>query len=1061
VGGVSAKLTKISDHLRAKAVSSTFRHQPPSTRSYLSVATETARPRAIEAPPEGLQAALIDHYRLLRELGRGGMATVYLAVDLKLGRQVALKVLRPEILVALGKDRFVREIEIAARLTHPHILSLHDCGEIGDHLYYAMPYVEGESLRQRLQREGQLRVPDMIAIVRAVAGALTYAEQHGVVHRDIKPENILLANVPDGGAAHPLVADFGIARAVDVAGGERLTETGLALGTPAYMSPEQAAGDRIDGRSDIYALGCVAYEMLAGQPPFVGPTAQAVLARHAVDPIPSLRTVRRTLPAPIEAAIERALAKVPADRFTTADEFAHALTTEEVRASPIRRGLRVYRAKLVIGVGAVALAAGTGMVMFPGNSPAVMPSAATLAVLPPNGGGDTTLTRLGRDLAVTISASLDGVGGIKTTDRLLIAQETSDGRALPLDAAAAMARRLGASSLLRGTLVRVGDQVRLDLSLYGTEGLAPLAEGITVTAHRDSIGSLTDSASWALLRRVWQRGETPSPSLAAVTTRSLPALRNFLDGERHLEKDEWKLAALAYRSAIATDSTFWLAYFRYVQAQVWSEEEIEPAIKSKLYLNRRVFPDRERLMVEIFAQDTSPAAWGVERLQELTQRFPDYWPGWFYYGDVLYHSGPLLGYGWKDAQKAFGRAVALNPKLKPAYQHMFWNSIGKDSVESARALGQFLALSGVGPRTSAIQAAADLQYMRLVQAADRPGGVISPEDSSLADSVVRFFLSPNTGWEQREFWPVSFIWAENPAGQIAFNRRIFRSTTDPTSLVPVYRGSAVAWAERGAWDSAMVALRDGVKNERRCGAPGCGQLGPPGELVEYAVAVLGAWLGAITPKEAVGLRAAAHATVRVLEDGRWKTEFLGNLAWLDGLLAFVLQDRPLLDRAREDARRSGRSDADIIDRSLAAFGRALVGDRTAAALELAALERLCGGKYWRRCGPSLVPNSAAHRLAAATWLLEAGDTTQAARLLTWHEAWHFRILKGWSFVVRPLAYLMLARIEEARGNAPSAMEHYQQFLRHYDAPMPGQRHLVEEAQAALVRLSGRGDRSVP
>ncbi len=290
-------------------------------------------------PLDRLSAALADRYAIERELGRGGMATVYLALDLKLHRHVALKVLRPELAATLGNARFLREIEIAARLDHPNILTLHDSGEAGGHLFYAMPYVEGESLRQRLEREGQLPVPEVIAIVRAVASALTYAHHHGVIHRDIKPENILLAKDASGGAAHPLVADFGIARALDVAGGERLTETGLALGTPAYMSPEQSASDgRLDGRSDIYALGCVAYEMLAGAPPFTDPTAQSILARHAVDPVPPLHTVRGTVSPSVEYAIERALAKVPADRFATADEFAQALTLED-SPRPVRGGV--------------------------------------------------------------------------------------------------------------------------------------------------------------------------------------------------------------------------------------------------------------------------------------------------------------------------------------------------------------------------------------------------------------------------------------------------------------------------------------------------------------------------------------------------------------------------------------------------------------------------------------------------------------------------------------------------------------------------------------------------
>src|SRR5881398_3244428 len=212
-----------------------------------------------------LQAALADRYTIERELGRGGMATVYLAQDRKHHRQVGIKVLKPELAAALGPERFLREIETAARLNHPHILPLHDSGEATGLLYYVMPYVEGETLRNRLDRAGQLPVAEAVQIVREVADALSHAHSHDVVHRDIKPENILLE------AGHAVVADFGIARAITAAGGEQLTATGLAVGTPAYMSPEQAAGDSVlDGRSDVYALGCVLYEMLAGEPPFTG-----------------------------------------------------------------------------------------------------------------------------------------------------------------------------------------------------------------------------------------------------------------------------------------------------------------------------------------------------------------------------------------------------------------------------------------------------------------------------------------------------------------------------------------------------------------------------------------------------------------------------------------------------------------------------------------------------------------------------------------------------------------------------------------------------------------------
>src|SRR5438034_10540714 len=268
-----------------------------------------------------LQDALSERYRFDRELGHGGMATVYLAEDLKHRRPVALKVLSPELASALGTDRFLREIHFAARLTHPHILPLHDSGEADGLPYYVMPYVEGESLRGRLIREPQLPMEDALSITREVADALNYAHNRDVVHRDIKPENILFQT------GHAVVSDFGIARAIGAAGGGSVTGTGIAVGTPGYMSPEQTRGiAQLDGRSDLYSLGCVLYEMLAGDPPFTGWSAQAILARQEFEPLPRLRTVRDTVPEWLEQAVARALAKAPADRVATAADLVAALT---------------------------------------------------------------------------------------------------------------------------------------------------------------------------------------------------------------------------------------------------------------------------------------------------------------------------------------------------------------------------------------------------------------------------------------------------------------------------------------------------------------------------------------------------------------------------------------------------------------------------------------------------------------------------------------------------------------------------------------------------------------
>jgi hypothetical protein len=306
---------------------------------------------------ERLNLALVDRYRIERELGAGGMATVHLARDLRHDRMVALKVMRPELLAVIGAQRFLAEIKTTASLQHPHILPLHDSGEVEGTVFYVMPYVEGESLRDRLQRDRQLPVDLAVRIAREVAGALDYAHRRGVIHRDIKPENILLHE------GQALVADFGIALAVSrLESSTRMTETGMSLGTPHYMSPEQALGERsVDARADVYALGCVLYEMLTGEPPFTGPTAQAIVARVLTDAPRSLRAQRQTVPTHVEAAVHKALQKLPADRFASAADFAAALGDSAFRSegpsAPIAGGARSRLGAIAAGISIVTLGA--------------------------------------------------------------------------------------------------------------------------------------------------------------------------------------------------------------------------------------------------------------------------------------------------------------------------------------------------------------------------------------------------------------------------------------------------------------------------------------------------------------------------------------------------------------------------------------------------------------------------------------------------------------------------------------------------------------------------------
>jgi eukaryotic-like serine/threonine-protein kinase len=376
--------------------------------------------------PERLAAAIGDRYRVERELGAGGMATVYLAQDLRHDRRVAVKVLRPELAAVIGAERFLSEIKTTANLQHPHILPLHDSGSIDGILFYVMPYVEGESLRERIMRERQLPIAEAVRLATEVANALDYAHRQGVVHRDIKPENILLH---DGGA---LVADFGIALAVSTAG-TRMTETGMSLGTPHYMSPEQAMGEReITPRSDVYALGCVTYEMLAGEPPFTGPTAQAIVARVMTEEPRGLTLQRKSVPPHVEAAVQIALSKIPADRYATAADFALALndpsrTMTIAAATPM---MRRHRWRDAAVVGGLALLVGAGLTAVVGR-PAV-PAAETVRVLVslPDSGGVVSLDNL--SLAISPDGKRLVYVGPAGNGRMLWMREMSEFEGKPL-----------------------------------------------------------------------------------------------------------------------------------------------------------------------------------------------------------------------------------------------------------------------------------------------------------------------------------------------------------------------------------------------------------------------------------------------------------------------------------------------------------------------------------------------------------------------------------------------------------------------------------------------------
>jgi len=580
-------------------------------------------------------------------LGHGGTATVYLAQDLKLGRPVAIKLLRREIAAAVGAERFLREIEIAARLSHPHILTLHDSGDANGLLYYVMPYVEGESLRGRLDREPQLPVAEALRITRAVAEALTYAHGHGVVHRDVKPENILLSGET------VLVADFGIARAITAAGGESLTETGIAVGTPFYMSPEQAAGERqIDGRSDVYGLGCVVYEMLAGGPPFTGPSAQAIVARHALDPVPPLRTIRPELPAAVDRAVSKALAKAPADRFPTVTAFLEALT----RPAVPRGGRKRLRAVLLVAGTVAALATGYVLIIHPPKAfrAGSGPAGRSIVVLPfVNIGSDPNNEPFSDGMSEELTTALAKVAGLNVAART--SAFSFKGKNLDVRE---IGSRLNVGYVLEGSVRRAGSRLRVSAQLINAangyhlwsdeyDGDAKDVFAVQDTIARAIVGVL----------QVKLTGQVGAP-LVKRSTGNPEAHDLYQQGRyffaRRADPASLRKAQEYFERAIQKDSSYTLA---------WSG-------LSDAYSHSSVFGYVPPGAVYAKAKAAALRALALDStLVEVHTSLG--FIALFYEWD------------WATARREFDQAVALDPRYPPAHLFRGWYFVGIDRINDA------------------------------------------------------------------------------------------------------------------------------------------------------------------------------------------------------------------------------------------------------------------------------------------------------------------------------------------------------------------------------------------
>ncbi|MEO8089547.1 MAG: protein kinase [Gemmatimonadales bacterium] len=630
---------------------------------------------------------MASQYAIERELGRGGMATVYLARDLKHHRLIALKVLRPELTNALGPDRFLQEIEIAAQFAHPHIVPVFDSGEAEGFLYYVMPYVVGESLRSRLTREGQIPVEDAVEIACEVANALAYAHAQGIVHRDIKPENILFA---DG---HAMVADFGIARAITAmvaSTGDRLTEVGFALGTPLYMSPEQAAGDfSLDGRADVYSLGCVLYEMLAGEPPFIGPTPQAVITRHAQDSPEPLSRKRPEVSAEVEQAVSRALSKLPDDRFAGAAEFAAALPRHPTPGTPtvpleVRRpawqSRHISRATWAI-IGALALAGGLIATAFHRRAPPTL-DASLYMVLPFRHRAQSAPLLLNGDQCESLlHDALARWRGVHMVDPLWVADARSRrGGGSSVEAGVALARERRAGRVVLGEVWQFNDTIYVRGLLYDAAGQRLVKEQSVRIAPdlNDAQARFQQLADSLLIGGGIAAGAPPRGGGQL----SLPAWHAFQDAYLALQRWDLDSAKVRLMRALVIDPTYGMAQLWLAQVLAWAGDDAKSwrSLAAGALASGDSLAPRDRRLAEgllALAESRFPAA--CEQFSTILQRDSLDFAAWFGLGecqgkdplvlrDAASPSGWRFRGSYEGAVNAYRRALEIVPSVHLAFK---------------------------------------------------------------------------------------------------------------------------------------------------------------------------------------------------------------------------------------------------------------------------------------------------------------------------------------------------------------------------------------------------------
>jgi len=985
-----------------------------------------------------LQSALGDAYRVERELGGGGMSHVFVAEEQALGRRVVVKVLPPELAAGVNAERFRREIQLAASLQHPHIVPLLTAGRTADLVYYTMPLIEGVSLRAKLAREGELPILEAIRILRDVADALTYAHRHGVVHRDIKPDNVLVAD------HHAVVTDFGVAKAISESTGQSsLTSAGMAIGTPAYMAPEQAAADpHADHRCDIYALGALGYEMLTGRPPFTGGTPRQVLAAQVSEAPESVAKRRTTVPPALAGLVMRCLEKSPADRWQTAEQLLAQLegmatptegTVARVGGPGVWPGLSRRAALAALAVLGLT---GAGLLWRGRRLPGPSVSANRVAVLPFSVHGGEDIAYLSEGMVNLLGTSLDGASDLRSVDprALLGAVARAGGGPLDPQRGSSLARGLGAGLYVLGDVVKAGDRLRVEASLYDERrGTEPAAQS-AVEGGATQIFGLVDELAAQLVAK---RSEGPGARvtrIAAVTTTSLPALKAYLEGDRRFRAQQFAQALDAFQQAVTIDTLFALAYYRLSITAEWlnradlAREAAEQAMRHSDRLS-----DRDRALLEGLRATRRGDAAAAERLyRTVVGLYPDDVEAWFQLGEILFHYGPReRGRPIGESREAWERVLQLEPGNAGAALHLARVAAVEGNFPELDSLVRLVVrLSPEGERVI------EMQTLRAVALRDSVAIARALKALRQGSDLVLPLIASN-----------AVLFGGNLDGAEAVVRVLTEPSRPPEvrALGHVYLAHLAAALGRWRVADRELAATDSLDHAsaleyRALFAALPFRPTPPAEL-EALRRQLTAWNAAAVPPSRLPnvfftANNGLHRHIR---------------AYLLGLLSARLRDDRAAERyANEVAQLGGPPDVQ-------ALGRALAQDVRAASLALQgdparALEALKGASFdsWYALAigsPFYLPPLERYRRAEA--LAALGPSEEA---LEWYRS--FATYSLYAIVYVAPGQLRSAEIYERLGKRGKAAENYAGFIKLWSDCDPELQPQVARARAALGRLQG-------